>query len=307
MLLLKDQTVEVEAAIAPSLGNRAIRLAVHGQNFLYWPSAVPTGMNGIPFLAPWANRMAGGGFEANGHRYEFNASPQLRRDGNGLPIHGLLTASRLWEVAETGADDESAFATSVLPFSRHPELLSNWPFPHSYEMTYRLSKGVLEVHLAIFNEGDQAMPVSIGFHPYFELPGVSRDDAFAHVPARQRVLMDAQLVATGEFEPVTLPDRVSLRDHRFDDGFTDLIHDPDVNVRFSVEGGGKRIDVTFGPRYPVAVIYAPPGHNYICFEPMTAVTNGVNLAAAGKYPQLQWVQAGEVWRESFWVKASRSA
>jgi hypothetical protein len=36
---------------------------------------------------------------------------------------------------------------------------------------------------------------------------------------------------------------------------------------------------------------------------MTTVTNGVNLAFEGKYPELQTVPAGGQWRESFWVRA----
>jgi aldose 1-epimerase len=49
------------------------------------------------------------------------------------------------------------------------------------------------------------------------------------------------------------------------------------------------------------VVYAPPGHDYICFEPMATVTNGVNLAHEGKYPDLQSVEPGGRWQESFWI------
>jgi aldose 1-epimerase len=49
----------------------------------------------------------------------------------------------------------------------------------------------------------------------------------------------------------------------------------------------------------------PPGQtrDFICFEPMTAVTNGVNLAHDGKYSTLQSIPAGARWTESFWVRA----
>ena len=60
----------------------------------------------------------------------------------------------------------------------------------------------------------------------------------------------------------------------------------------------------YGPKYAVAVVYAPPNQNYICFEPMAAITNGVNLAHEGKYPDLQMVPPGGRWRESFWVRAT---
>jgi hypothetical protein len=64
------------------------------------------------------------------------------------------------------------------------------------------------------------------------------------------------------------------------------------------------IDVLYGPRYQVAVIYAPPNQPFICFEPMTAITNGANLAHDGKYGELQTVASGGTWRESFWVRWS---
>ena len=72
--------------------------------------------------------------------------------------------------------------------------------------------------------------------------------------------------------------------------------------RSSVEAGAKKIEVAFGPKYRVAIVYAPPGHDYICFEPMSAVTNGINLAHEGKYKELQVVNPGGEWQESFWVR-----
>jgi aldose 1-epimerase len=51
---------------------------------------------------------------------------------------------------------------------------------------------------------------------------------------------------------------------------------------------------------------APAGQtrDFICFEPMTAITSGVNLAHEGKYLGMQSVPAGGRWTESFWVRAS---
>jgi aldose 1-epimerase len=41
--------------------------------------------------------------------------------------------------------------------------------------------------------------------------------------------------------------------------------------------------------YPVAQIFAPPGQEYVCVEPMTAPTN----ALAGPDGALVWVPAGQ--------------
>jgi aldose 1-epimerase len=302
---LFDDGAGVEVAVVPSVGNRAIEMRIRGKNILYFPfeSAAELkrdsrGLNGIPFLAPWGNRMGGGGFTANGKRFTFNvAGGELRTDANGLPIHGMLSASPLWEIVGSGGHEDSAYVTCRLAFWKHPELMANWPFAHEYEMTYRLADGALEVAVVIRNLCAEAMPVAIGFHPYFELPGARREDAVVSAPVRKHVEADGQLLATGEFTDADLPASVSLGARKFDDGFTDL-----SGRVFSVEGDGKRIEVEFGPKYPVAIIYAPSGHNYICFEPMAAVTNGVNLAAEGKYSELQWVGAEECWAESFWVR-----
>jgi aldose 1-epimerase len=49
------------------------------------------------------------------------------------------------------------------------------------------------------------------------------------------------------------------------------------------------------------VVYAPPGRDFICFEPMTAVTNIFNLAHRKAGFELQVVAPGGSWRESFWI------
>ena len=59
----------------------------------------------------------------------------------------------------------------------------------------------------------------------------------------------------------------------------------------------------FGPKYTVAVIYAPPGKEFICFEPMSAITDAFNLAQRGIYKELQSIPARGTWRESFWIQA----
>ena len=46
---------------------------------------------GIPFLAPWANRLSEDAFFANGKKYRLNPDlGNIRRDQNQHPIHGLL-------------------------------------------------------------------------------------------------------------------------------------------------------------------------------------------------------------------------
>jgi len=313
MIRLADAAKGVEVSMLPSIGNRVNEMKVHGKNILYFPSTnlaelqKKPDLSGVPFLAPWANRLNEESFWANGKKYSFNMT--LGNVRGPIPIHGLLASSDLWEVMDVGADQKSAHVTSRLLFWKHPELMAQWPFAHEYEMTYALSDGVLEVKLTVTNLSAEPMPVALGFHPYYRIPHIPRDQWLAKIPARKIAITDSRLVATGEFTPYDLPNPLPLQGHPLDTGFTDLERDADGRAHFSIESGGKKVETLFGPKYPVAVIYAPPApagqtRDFICFEPMTGITNAVNLYHEGKYPELQTVAPGAKWTESFWIRAS---
>ena len=308
---LTDRAHSVEVAVAPSLGNLAYEMKVKGKNIFWVPfqsigqfKSKPT-LCGNPFLAPWANRLDEDAFYANGKKYSLNASlGNFRRDGNKNPIHGLLAYSDAWQVVETKATDTDAAVTSRLEFYKYPDLMAQFPFAHILEMSYRLKDGVLEVETRIENLSNSPMPVAIGYHPYFRLHDSPRDQWKVHLAAREHVVLSDKLIPTGERKPVSLPDPVSLATTQLDDVFTGLVAGPDGRAEFSVTGVKEKIAVHYGPKYIVAVVYSPPGRDFICFEPMAGVTNATNLAHAGKYRELQTIPPGGVWKESFWVVPS---
>jgi aldose 1-epimerase len=66
------------------------------------------------------------------------------------------------------------------------------------------------------------------------------------------------------------------------------------------------VEVALGPNYKATVVYTPPaaGNNVICFEPMAAITDALNLAQKGVYKELQYIPPGQKWQESFWITPS---
>ena len=311
---LSDVKRGIEVSIVPSVGNRAVEMKIHGKNILFFPYSDMAafknkpGLNGVPFLAPWANRLDQSAFWVDGKRFTLNESlGNYQNDHAGLPIHGLLTASPYWRVTSLGADKDSAHVTSKLEFWKYPDLMAQWPFAQEYEMTYRLAEGALEVNVSLINLSTESMPIAIGFHPYYRIPDKPRDQWIAHLPVRKAVVTDSRLIPTGEYKAVDLPNPLPLKDHILDNGFADMQHDSEGRSHFVLEAGTEKIELTFGPKYPVAVIWEPqsyggPAGEFICFEPMTGVTNAVNLHHEGKYPDLQMLPAGEKWSESFWIK-----
>lgn len=309
LLRLRDTDRNLQVTIAPGAGNNALEFSLRGQNYMYTGGLSAAAVRerrrlcGNPLLAPWANRLLPSSFPAEGRTYQLQEGiGNLRKDGNGLPIHGLLAFSDAWEVISLEALEDRAEAVCRLEFWRHPAMMAQWPFAHTLFLTYRLRGGALEVETVIENYAVEPMPVAIGFHPYFQLPGVPRDEWHAAIPARKITVLNERLTPTGETKPFAASEPLPLREHVLDNIFEDLVRDSDNKATFSVSGGGKRLSVVYGPRYPVAVVYAPRGQDFICFEPMTGVTNQLNLAAEGKYPALPVAPPHGVWKESYWIR-----
>jgi aldose 1-epimerase len=300
---LSDRTTQTVVAITPSAGNAAFSMTVKGHEILWWS---PPQMSGIPFLGPWANRLDEQAFWANGTRYPFDMT--LGNVRGAIPIHGFLTMTDKWRVVEARATGSAAWVTSRLEFYREPAWMKQWPFAHTIEMTYRLQNGVLEVATPIANLSSEPMPIAVGFHPYFQLTDVPRDEWTISVGARTHWKLAANKVPTGGTERIEeifpAPHAAALRDYDLDDVFSDLERDGKGRATMSVTGRSQRLEISVGPNYRSAVVWAPKGRPFICFEPMVGITDAVNLAQRGLYKELQTVAPGQTWRESFWIAPS---
>jgi aldose 1-epimerase len=316
---LTDKQHQMVVSILPGTGDEIFSIKVKDQEIVDFaaPSVAAfeahPGITGIPFLAPWANRLDEQGFYANGKHYTFNMT--LGNVRGRIPIHGFLSGAP-WQVVELKADRHSAWMTTRLEVYRHPDWMAQWPFAHTIEITQRLRDGVLEVHTKLMNLSTDPMPVAIGFHPYLRLTDSPRDSWTLQVGARTHYLLNHDKIPTGETEPITKifpdPNAVALKDYRLDDDFGDLTLDSKGRSDFSVSDGHQRVTVEFGPKYQSAVIYSPgpfktpPGRpafdpNFICFEPMASVTDAMNLEHEGKFHGVQSIPPGGSWEESFWI------
>ena len=149
---LADAASHLEVSIAVSIGNMAYEMNVGGKNVFWSPYHSPAELKakptfcGIPFLAPWANRIETDAYWLNGKKYLLNFDlGNVRQDSHKLAMHGFLTYSPAWTLVSATADSRSARATSRLDFWKHPEMMAQFPFAHTITMTYRLANGALEV------------------------------------------------------------------------------------------------------------------------------------------------------------------
>ncbi len=341
---LRDARSELVVNVLTTASN-AYQMTVKGQDVIRrtWASIDDIrgrmGLNGLPLLWPYANRLDEQGFYANGQKYTFDAG--LGNTGRGaIPIHGFMTGATMWKLVEVKADGRSAWVTTKCDFYRNPRYMKQFPFAHTLTMTYRVQDGALEVHTRIDSMSDEPIPVTIGFHPYFQLTDSSREEWRLSVAAKTHWLLDANTLPTGETQPITsiLPDpkNVAVKDVTLDDIFTDLERDERGRATMSLKGRTQQVDVIVGPKYKTMLVLsrvgggrggrggagagappaagavpaaganpnAPPARGSVAFEPMAGISNAMNLAQKGLYKDLQTIPPGGSWEESFWVRPS---
>jgi aldose 1-epimerase len=350
VIQLEDKKHQTVVSIISSVGMMAYEMKVNGHNVLRFtlPSidelrAKPAGMQGIPFMGPWANRLDEQAFYANGKRYAFDMN--LGNVTGAIPIHGFMTRTNQWQVLDVKADGKAAWATARLDAGKQADWMKQWPFAHTIDVTYRLQDGALEVLTKITNQAQEPMPISIGWHPFYQLTDSPREEWTVTIPARQRWLLDYRKVPTGQTESTDkfFPGgKGTLKDYNLDDVFSDLIRDSQGRATVLLKGRKQQLEISQGPNYKSLVIYSPnplntglgsqipppnpnaparaaapaparggggPANplatpNFICFEPMAGITNAMNLAHKGVYKELQSIKPGATWQESFWIKPS---
>ncbi len=248
---------------------------------------------GVPLLYPWANRLSGFGYEAAGKRVELTAGDErIPVDPGGLPIHGVLPGLLQWDSDAPAADQMQA----VLEWDSEA-LLELFPFRHRVHCQAAVSQGELTLTTTVEASGEDPVPVSFGYHPYARLPGVDRESWQITLGAFRRLQLDGRMIPTGEREPV---DQRSfpLGDASLDDPFDALAVPPE----FQAAVAGATLAVEFLAGYSYAQVYAPVGHQFICFEPMTAPTNALNSGDG-----LQIVAPGDSYRAEFKIGLARTS
>jgi aldose 1-epimerase len=224
-------------------------------------------------------------------------------DKNHLPIHGLVMFAG-WTVLEVRADGNGAEARSVLDFTRCPKWMAQFPFAHQIEWRHRVSEGRLSIRLTITNNSAEEIPLTIGFHPFFAIPGSGRDDWKIELPVKTHFVLSDVSIPTGARQPAAFHGLTGLKGLSLDDVYTDLERDTAGDAVFCVTDTQHSVRVGFGDEFPVAVVYAPTHRNLICFEPMTAPTDALHLAAKGLYPGLKAIAPETAWSGEFWVEVS---
>ena len=264
---LHDNKADATVSVLTGTSN-PYEFVVHGKNIISMniPSTTALrnnpGLNGVPFLGPFANRLDEMAFYANGKKYSFD--PGLGNVRSPIPQQGFLNSTHDWKLVAIKADANSAYIVSKLDFYRNPDWMKQFPFAQTYTMTIRLKDGVLEVNTRIDNLSNQPLPVSIGYHPYFALPESDRNhwslnfgaethwlETDAHLPTGDKETAD--LFFGGDHHNVPLS---RFTDKRFDEVFSDLDRDAQGRASVVIKSDTTSITVTAGPKIKTFLLYS---------------------------------------------------
>lgn len=280
-LVLCSPEAQLELTLVPGAGMVGAALRQDGRDLLHrgeglaaWTERGAT--FSVPLLHPWANRLERLSYEACGRHVLLDPERMpVTFDGGGLPIHGLLHASRRWVIAATHADASGARVTARYDAAHDPAVIAGFPFPHVLDLEIALCGDVLTWSLALTATGDVPVPVSFGWHPYLRLPGIPRREWEIHLPVVRQGFLDGRSIPTGQTRPAPFRDG-ALADRGFDDLFPLL----DAPAEFVAAGGDGALRLRLEEGYPCAQVFSPPDADFICFEPMTAPIDALRRGGA---------------------------
>ncbi|GFG52891.1 aldose epimerase [Mycolicibacterium agri] len=281
---LRDPSSTLTATYVPVAGMICTSLADDGVEFL----GQRRGLNayvtagktmGIPILYPWANRLSATKYGISGAVVSLTVGTGgVRADEHGAPIHGVLAAYPGWLVTEMSENS----LTAVLDYGGRPRLLATFPFPHVLTQHITLAGRTLTIETTVMPTTAASVPLCFGYHPYFMIPGVPREEWIVTTPDMRRLPVDNWGIPTGETEDWHAGNE-PLKTAEYDDGFDQV---PE-GAAFALSGGDRRIEVKFEKGYPAAQLFAPRNDDVVCIEPMAAPTDALRrgnyrVAAPGK-------------------------
>lgn len=209
-------------------------------------------------LVPYCNRIADGRF-ALGHRNVVIA-PNLAPHRH--PLHGFGWL-RPWHVIRSDA------SSALLEHAR--DGCEEWPWAYTAHQHVALDAGGLTIRLMVRNRAAEPAPMGLGLHPYLRRAPetVLRFDAGAMLGIDAEFLPDGAihkpnaLAAWSKGAP--LPDW--LVDHCFT-GWGGSAAIADALGAITLRGFGT----------PHCHVYAPPGEETLCVEPVSHVPDALNRA-----------------------------
>ncbi|HLY41486.1 MAG TPA: aldose 1-epimerase [Terracidiphilus sp.] len=236
---------------------------------------------GSAFLVPYPNRIRGKlsadgktlTTQWKGHTITLPANNIGKNPGaERHAMHGLILKAKTDDVHVHDVPG----GQSVTGVIHAGDFGGHWLSKTDLDFTITLTADAVDSVVVAHNVGTEAEPISIGWHPYFNLPSGDREQVKLHIPAGMQTLVDNydNVFPTGKIVPVTgqydlrAAGGVALDKHFYDDNWSHLtwqngavtvtVIDPAAKYGVKIEG--------LSPEIKTIQAYAPPTAKFVAVE-----------------------------------------
>ena len=280
---LTDTRTGEYALVLPFAGGAINRLALRSGNKLVeildgyastrdMQKTLATSFKGCS-LFPFPNRVSGGTYSFDSKRYQLIKN--FPQEDNA--IHGLVFDKTFELVQHRHGEQECHLKLGYSPLCCDP----GYPFSYRLDYEYRLSADEgFSCTTGITNKSDTAIPVGLGWHPYFSLEASSINELLLHFPAKELIEVDSRKIPTG-------------RSRDGDDfGQPKLLGSTVLDSCFRLDCSGKQAEIrlsnrqnkmslviwmeTGAEKYNFLQLYTPPARRSIAIEPMSCAPDAFN-------------------------------
>jgi galactose mutarotase-like enzyme len=237
---------------------------------------------GAAFLVPYPNRIRGKlsadgktlTTEWQGHTITLPANSIGKDPGaERHAMHGLILKAKSDDISVK----KIAGGQQVTGVIHAGDFGGHWLSKTDLVFTITLTADAVDVSISAKNVGNEAEPIAIGWHPYFNLPSGDRTQARLRIPGSELAAVDNydNVFPTGKLSPVDgtrfdlrAPGGKALGSDFFDDNWSHLdwkdgaatveVIDPAAHYGVRIEG--------LSPEIKTIQAYAPPAKQFIAIE-----------------------------------------
>lgn len=263
--LVRKTCGKLALTLAPELGGAIASLTWGDTNIL---RPLPTqgerraNLAGCFPLAPYSNRIANGTFTFSGEHIE------LAKNFGDHPhsIHG-----NSWQLPWQLINNDETGIMLALHHNAEGQNSKHWPWSYKAMQYFVLNENSLKITLSYLNLAEHAVPVGLGFHPYF----ANANEAEVQFIAERVLLNDENHLPQDE---VPVPPQWNYEHFRrplpasVDNCFTGW--SGKATVRWPHQRVQAEISSTDTHN---AVFFIPPAEkNFVAIEPVTNINNAIN-------------------------------
>ncbi|MDF2885288.1 MAG: galactose mutarotase-like enzyme [Clostridiaceae bacterium] len=233
--------------VCPERGGIIIGFGINDTEMLYLDKDTFYDFNsnirgGIPILFPLCGQLPNGKYELNGLEYS-------------MKNHGLARINN-WEVIDKSTGDN---ASITIKFQSDNITKKSYPFDFEFILKYSLKGGKLSISHEFKNKSNSIMPMSIGYHPYFNV----KDKTNVYYDTNATQLLDSndmkiKLVSRENIDISESVESKLLLDH-IGNSFS-----------FNLKGLNRKFTFTCDHYFKYMVVWSVIGKDFICVEPWSA-------------------------------------